>query len=45
MLTFEYYVYLSIECVVVRRDGEIIFDGAVEDWFNTELSEDENLPF
>ena len=44
MLTYTYYYHAGIECVCVRKDNEIIFDGPVEDWFDTELSEDENLP-
>lgn len=36
MLTYEYYYYLGTEFVVVRKDGVIIFDGPVEDWFDDE---------
>ena len=36
MLTFEYYNYTGLEFVIVRKDGEIIFDGLVEDWFDDE---------
>lgn len=36
MLTFEYYIHAGLEMVIVRRDGEIIFDGEVSDWFDDE---------
>jgi hypothetical protein len=33
-MTFEYYFHAGIECVIVRENGIIIFDGPVEDWFD-----------
>ena len=34
MLTFTYYIYTGLEFVTVRKDGIIIFDGLVSDWFD-----------
>lgn len=31
MLTFTYYYHAGIECVTVRKDGVLVWDGAVED--------------
>lgn len=34
MLTFEFYSYAGLDMVVVRKDGIVIFDGEVSDWFD-----------